>query len=106
MTKDEILKRVPRWLDGMADGSIPFTVDERWDDVYAGNVSCHLTGKNVTVVIFNDCDELDYIDSVVRGGKTLDYNDFPREMTNYLRGHPTLLRALKSAGPETTNAPD
>lgn len=96
MTKQEILKRIPEWLGGMADGSIPFTVDERWDDVYAGNVTATLA-NGVRITIFNDCDELDYIDNVVRGGKTLDYDEFPREMTKWLRNHPTLLAAMKAA---------
>lgn len=40
-------------------------VDPRctWERVYAGNVAFEIAGYRV--VIFNDCDELDYIDSVV-----------------------------------------
>lgn len=40
-------------------------VDSRctWEQVYAGNVAFEIAGYRV--VIFNDCDELDYIDSVV-----------------------------------------
>jgi hypothetical protein len=34
-----------------------------WQQVYAGNVEFDINGYRV--VIFNDCDELDYVDSVV-----------------------------------------
>lgn len=34
-----------------------------WNRVYAGNVAFEIAGYRL--VIFNDCDELDYIDSVV-----------------------------------------
>lgn len=95
MTKDEIIARIPGWLDGMADGSIPFTVTEKWDDVYAGNVVCALH-NGVLLTIFNDCDSLDYVDNVVRGGKTVEFEEL-REVTNHLRSHPTLLAALKRA---------
>jgi hypothetical protein len=34
-----------------------------WEQVYVGNVEFDISGYRV--VIFNDCDELDYVDSVV-----------------------------------------
>jgi hypothetical protein len=34
---------------------------ESWNDVYAGNVRFHI--GDYTVVIFNDCNELDYVES-------------------------------------------
>lgn len=45
---------------------------ENWDEVFAGNVE-FIAGK-YEITIFNDCDELDYIDSVRYGGKESDFD--------------------------------
>lgn len=89
--------RLPDLLRGMDDGSIPFTVNERWDDVYAGNVRCYLPDTNTTITIFNDCDSVDYIDSVQRGGQRLRYGQIDHEVVDLLRSLPNLKARLKSA---------
>lgn len=38
-------------------------IGQSWDDTYAGNVT-FLLSTGDTVVVFNDCDGLDYVDSV------------------------------------------
>lgn len=55
----DILRRV-----GQGEMTVKL-VDPRctWEWVYAGNVAFEIAGYRI--VIFNDCDELDYIDSVV-----------------------------------------
>lgn len=39
------------------------TKDRSWDETYAGDVA-FVTPCGHTVVVFNDCDEWDYIDSI------------------------------------------
>lgn len=46
-----------------------------WNWVYAGNVKFEIAGYRV--VIFNDCDQLDYVDSVVTpDDRTGDFEDW------------------------------
>lgn len=48
-----------------------------WNRVYAGNVEFAIAGYRV--VIFNDCDELDYVDSVITpDDRTGDFEDWYR----------------------------
>lgn len=51
--------------------------DFSWQRVYAGNVEFEIGGYRV--VIFNDCDELDYVDSVVTPDRRIgDFEDWYR----------------------------
>ena len=46
-----------------------------WKQVYAGNVEFAIAGYRI--VIFNDCDELDYVDSVITpDDRTGDFEDW------------------------------
>ncbi len=50
-------------------------VGQSWKDVYAGNVRFRIGGYQV--VIFNDCDELDYVDSATApDGRTGDFDQW------------------------------
>ncbi|HYD26939.1 DUF7693 family protein [Brevundimonas sp.] len=48
----------------MATGDVTFTLERSWADVFCGNVVARLA-NGWTVEIFNDCDDLDYVDVVV-----------------------------------------
>lgn len=51
-------------LRSCLDGSLTLCViGETWDEIYAGNVTFR-TSVGDTIVVFNDCDALDYIDNV------------------------------------------
>ena len=51
-----LLRRVIR-------GELKITaVGASWDDIYAGNVRVRIDGYKL--VIFNDCNQLDYVDSI------------------------------------------
>lgn len=50
-------------------------VGQLWKQVYAGNVVFRIGGYQV--VIFNDCDELDYVDSATApDGRTADFDEW------------------------------
>lgn len=59
-------------------GEVPITLQPHWptwDDVYAGNVEFVIGDWSVT--IFNDCDELDYVDSATApDGRTGECNEW------------------------------
>jgi hypothetical protein len=65
---DEDVPSEPRMFDvdflrAVIRGEVPVSVvGERWDEVFAGNVVFHMGPHRV--VVFNDCNALDYIDSV------------------------------------------
>ena len=67
-------------------------IGERWDDVFAGNVVFVIQPGDYYITIFNDCDSLDYVDSIRRGGKEVRYDDWEKageQPLNY--GRPTSL---------------
>jgi hypothetical protein len=53
-----------------------------WGETYAGNVGFLVEGWKI--VVFNDCDSWDYIDSVVSpDGRTWDYSQWYQTHPNY-----------------------
>ena len=49
--------------------------DLSWDKVYAGDVPLKIAGYDI--VIFNDCDEVDYVDSAASPDKRIaDFDDW------------------------------
>lgn len=70
-------------LSGIEAGVVTLTADEPWADVYCGNVTFH-TSNGWTVVVFNDCDEWDYIDSVTApDGRRIEFGDLPADVQNW-----------------------
>jgi len=45
---------------------------------YAGNMLCEHSEKPIRLIIFNDCDEFDYIDTIEVNGKTVYKYGVPR----------------------------
>lgn len=57
-----------------------FAVGQSWREVYAGDVSFRI--GEYLVVIFNDCDELDYVDSAVApDGRAGDFDEWDNSNT-------------------------
>lgn len=74
---------IDRWdlarmaFESVCAGRAAATASEDPVEVYAGNVEYRLT-NGWTVVVFNDCGEWDYIDSMISpDGDKLDYEDQP-----------------------------
>lgn len=69
-------------------GEAPVTLQPHWptwDDVYAGNVEFVIGDWSIT--IFNDCDELDYVDSATApDGRTAECNEWWAAEQDPLRG--------------------
>jgi hypothetical protein len=50
-------------------------VGQSWKDAYAGNVDLRIDGYKL--VIFNDCDQVDYVDSATApDGRIADFDDW------------------------------
>ena len=63
-------------MEAVCRGEATAHADPSPDDVYAGDVEFKLS-NGWTVVVFNDCDEWDYIDHIVApDGRTI---DIPRD---------------------------
>jgi len=55
-------------------------IGQSWNDVYAGDVRFRI--GDYTLNIFNDCDELDYVDSAIApDGRTGDFDDWWKSRT-------------------------
>lgn len=53
-------------------------------EVYAGSVMYHTVPAGWTLVVFNDCNSWDYLDSVIApNGLSLDWDDMIPELKNY-----------------------
>jgi len=65
-------------LRQVAHGEIPITLVEpahAWTDIYAGDVA--FTAGGWRIVIFNDCMQLDYVDSATApDGRRADFEDW------------------------------
>ena len=73
MTIQELVVQYRQVLEDIASGGIPACTGETWDECYAGNVEFAFAGWRFT--IFNDCDSLDYTDSVTApDGTTADFD--------------------------------
>lgn len=72
LTEDE----VDALLRRLVAGEITWEADRfGWSATYCGNVG-FVTSDGWKVVVFNDCDEFDYIDSVESpDGRTISYDD-------------------------------
>lgn len=66
----ELLRRI-------ASGELSLVaVGRTWDEVFAGDVTFRISSGDV-LVVFNDCDEIDYIDSVVMAdGRRGDFDEW------------------------------
>lgn len=76
VSSQEVVERLRACISG--ELSLVF-VGESWVQVYAGNVTIRLsTGDEIT--IFNDCDELDYVESCsFADGRVGDYDSWSEE---------------------------
>ena len=60
------------FLKAVEDGSVSLTPEQEPQDVYAGNVS-YIASNGWRIVVYNDANEWDYIDSITTsGGRTFD----------------------------------
>ncbi|MBB2981804.1 DUF7693 family protein [Paraburkholderia tropica] len=76
MTPAISAEEVAEILRGAAHGRLQLTViGERWSDVHCGDVEVSVAGW--TIVIFNDCMDVDYVDSAVSpDGRSVEYSDW------------------------------
>ena len=72
ITEDELLAV----LDAVESGRVDVVaVGRSWHDVFAGEVTFR-TSDGWTLVVFNDCDAWDYLDSATApDGRTFDHDD-------------------------------
>ncbi len=60
------------------DGKLEVKALTNWEDVFAGN--CVFDVGKFEVIIFNDCNEFDYVDSIRYGGSVAGYDQlYPRD---------------------------
>jgi hypothetical protein len=100
MSRDELTHRLGDLLRDISAGRVTVGyVGQSWRNVYAGNVT-FMCSDGTKIVLFNDCDELDYTDSATFvDGARWDY------------GADDPLRDVNSAGSDHlqalfTNAPE
>ncbi|WP_028204971.1 DUF7693 family protein [Paraburkholderia nodosa] len=76
MTPAISAEEVAEVLRGAAHGTLQLTVvGERWSDVYCGDVEVSVAGW--AIVIFNDCSDVDYVDSAIApDGRSVEYSDW------------------------------
>jgi hypothetical protein len=82
-----------------------FTVGASWTDIYASNVEVRIGGYKL--VIFNDCNQVDYVDSAITpDGREGDFDDWffsdtePVDLLN--DEEQTRLETLMEAAPVVT----
>lgn len=75
-------------LHKIAAGEITLrVVGETWDECYAGDVTFELSSGD-KLVIFNDCDDFDYVDSVrLVDGREGDFDDWAYSFDKMNEGH-------------------
>lgn len=74
VSSDEVMTLLRKVGDGLAVPKLKYP-ESTWVDVYAGNVFYLVNGWEV--VVFNDCDDWDYIDSVIHpDGRKGEYEDW------------------------------
>lgn len=63
-----------QFLKAVEDGSVSLTPEQEPQDVYAGNVS-YIASNGWRIVVYNDANEWDYIDSITTSdGRIFDYD--------------------------------
>jgi hypothetical protein len=63
-----------QFLKAVEDGSVLLTPEQEPQDVYAGNVS-YVASNGWRIVVYNDANEWDYIDSITTSdGRTFDWD--------------------------------
>jgi hypothetical protein len=83
-------------LSDIEAGVVTLTTDEPWAEVYCGNVTFR-TSTGWTVVVFNDCDDWDYIDSLIApDGRRVEFEDLPADVQNWAPS-PATERLFESA---------
>lgn len=96
-----IIEDIAALLRGIATGAITVHAEgETWDEVYAGNVT-FVCSTGDRLVVFNDCDSLDYIDAAqLRDGRIADFDDWADTDPSWSLSEPeneAVYRALKAA---------
>lgn len=77
LTMEEVVEQFRKALHGEIKISL-YDPNWNWDKMYAGNVGFWF--GDYKIILFNDCDELDYTDSVVSpDGRYADYGDWNKE---------------------------
>lgn len=73
VTQGEVVAIFRSVLAGESEARLEFP--DAWNYIYAGDVDVFVDGWRI--VIFNDCAELDYVDSATApDGRTADYDDW------------------------------
>ena len=73
--------RVIQFLDAIEQGDISLQPDGDPQDIYAGNVT-YTASNGWRIVIFNDANEWDYIDSIATSdGQALDFDEIEQMPT-------------------------
>jgi hypothetical protein len=63
-----------QFLKAVEDGSVSLTPEQEPQDIYAGNVS-YIASNGWRIVVYNDANEWDYIDSITTSdGRNFDYD--------------------------------
>lgn len=103
MTEKKIAAfEVAGMLKAIASGDSDIRVSGgTWNEVFAGNVAFIIDEKH-TLVIFNDCDDFDYVDCVTMdNGRLGDFDDWlempPDEMLTE-KEYKACLKAFREAG--------
>lgn len=74
ITSQEVAEQLRRAVNGEVTVTLAMWESSTWDEIYCGNVS-FMVG-DWTIVFFNDCDEMDYVDhATAPDGRTADYGD-------------------------------
>jgi len=82
-------EEVAQILRGIAAGDVNVEVQgETWDETFAGDVAFNLSSGH-HIVIFNDCDDFDYVDSVILAdGRCGDFDDWKGDVEHLNDSNP------------------